>query len=123
MKLIFALLVMAPMMSLAAPKAYTIKADLFVDNELVSSPQVIVLPGAAAEIESATGKDRAKIKVVVTEVQNSPDAVQMEFEIEYIKGSKTIKSSPRIISKLGGPASVTSETTDSKIELKVVATR
>src|SRR5258707_908767 len=89
----------------AVPKHYRINSQLFIDGKLVSSPQVIANAGEPAEIMqvSENPHKEVKMKVVATSLSNENirDGILLKFDVEYISGSRTVKSSPQILAKSG----------------------
>lgn len=113
----------------AAPTTYHIHSQVFIDGKLISSPRIVTLAGEAAEI-TQTGDnqtDKFSLKVTPENISNNEikDGILMKFDIEYTYGSRSIKSSPQVITKSGSEASVSIGKIQGKEEvlLKVTATR
>lgn len=113
----------------ATPNTYRIDSQLFIDGKLISSPKIITNAGESAELTQVGNNpnDKLSFKVVPEDFNNDKikDGILMKFNIEYIYGSRSVKSSPQIIAKSGSEASISIGKMQNKEEvlLKVIATR
>lgn len=105
-----ALLISATSFAASTPTVYRINSQVFVDGTLVASPRIVTLANQAAEVKQASDDDNkpamVRVKVVPSDAQHEKikDGILMNFEVEYVAGSRKIKSSPQILAKPGSEA-------------------
>lgn len=128
------LVTLISMTATAAPNAYMISAQFFINDKLVSSPRIVTLAGEPSEISQVGEKPNSnelqkfRMKVLATEISNETiqDGILMKFEVESVTGSHTFKSTPQVLTKLGSEATISIGDTPAskeKLFMKVIATR
>lgn len=131
---LFLIVTLFSIISIAAPNAYMISAQFFINDKLVSSPRIITLAGEPSEISQVGEKPHSnelqkfRMKVVATEMNNETiqDGVLMKFEIEANTSSYKFKTTPQVLTKVGSEATILVSDTPinkEKLFMKVIATR
>lgn len=128
MKALFFLiaLVTAPI-AFAATQHYQLDSKVFVDGKLISSPRLTVYANEAAEIKQHLDSPASELrmKVIASDVtnENVQNGILMKFDVSYLTGGRTIKSSPQIIAKAGEPATIEVGNKERTVKIEVIATR
>jgi hypothetical protein len=100
-----ALIFLFSLASWAAPQAYRIETQLFIDGKLISTPRIGTILGEEASIKQTSEDDQhMEMKVTAKEQANSMVLIKVDFD--YSNGSQTIKATPHLLANAGEEATV-----------------
>lgn len=108
---------------------YEVKAQIFIDGNLVAEPRLDTMSGDKTELIQTT-KDQIKkmrFSVVATEKEhrNIKDAISLKIELEYKDGKRMVSSKPEILVPPGKEGKISQQRGGAQGELviTVVANR
>lgn len=105
---------------------YMIKAQIFVDGQLVSTPQIVSLKNEEAliEMKSRHPETELKLKVVATDFKDRPEAIELKMSVEYKNADRQVSANPHIAVLPGEQGSVTiAQDPQGTFEMKLEAQR
>ncbi len=110
-------------------KGFDLKAEVYIDGKLVSSPHLSTAPNERAKISQKTAANPdTTIEVVASDYASAQadNAIKIQFTVtRFENGKRKVISRPQIVSLSGVPAELSLAETGKPeaLKIKVIATR